>query len=124
MKKWFQNRRRRLHPSGQLLAAALLIGLLAGCQKSEPVPLREYTAHLALANPAADGPGVDELMVDSTHESLVPINKKDGWPQTQPEGLTPVGIRFIDTGKTVPVSSQTGRISYLRLVYIVTFRRL
>jgi hypothetical protein len=102
----------------------LLAALQTGCQKSSPASLTEYKAYLTLALPASDGPPVDELVLDGTREIVVPINKKDGWPQALPAGPAPVAIRFVDTGKTIAVSSQTGQISYIRLVYLATFRNL
>ena len=110
--------------SGFITALFLLVILLqTGCQKSSPEPqLTEQKAYLDLANPAAAGPIVDMLILDSTYESVVPINKKEGWPQTQ-QGSTPVMVRFIDAGKTFAVANG-GQVSHLREVYLVSCRRL
>jgi hypothetical protein len=106
-----------------LAALILVIALQTGCRKSSPEPqLTEQKAYLSLAAPASDGPSVDMLVLDSTHESLVPINKKEGWPQTQ-QGTTPVIVRFIDTGKTF-TTANGGRVYRLREVYVVGFRLL
>jgi hypothetical protein len=107
------------------LGFSLLLALAGqpGCKKSEAQPqLSESRAVLNLANPVIDGPRVDELVLDSTHETLVPINKKEGWPQIQ-AGPTPVAIRFIDAGKnfTEVVNGQTW---HFREVYVVSFRLL
>jgi hypothetical protein len=108
-----------------ILFAALLLVILGqtGCKKSETQPqLGENKAWLNLARPAGDGSPVDELVLDSTHETLVPINKKDGWPQTQ-VGSTAVGIRFVDAGKTFTLMVD-GQPAHYREVYIVSFRLL
>ena len=110
---------------GRILAFALLLVLAGqpGCKKSEAQPqVPEYKALLNLANPAADGPRVDELVLDSSHETLVPINKKEDWPQTQ-SGPTPVGIRFIDAGKSF-TEMRDGQPWHYREVYIISFRLL
>lgn len=105
------------------VAILLVTAFQTGCQKSSPAPqLTEQKAHLDLANPAADGPVVDMLVLDSTQESVIPINKKEGWPQTQ-QGPTPVMVRFIDAGKTFTIANN-GQIFHLREVYLVTFRPL
>ena len=100
----------------KLLAPALvlLVSVLSGCQKSQPVALTEVTAHLQKANTAADGPQVDELIVDSTHEAVVPINKTGQWPENN---LAPVAVRFVDTGKRLGSGQQ-------RVVFVVTIRQL
>jgi hypothetical protein len=111
---------------GRALAiAALLLVILGqpGCKKSEAQPqLTEYKAALYLASPAGDGAPVDELVLDSTHETLVPINKKEGWPQIQ-AGPTPVGVRFIDAGKSF-TRMVNGQPWHYREVYVVSFRLL
>ena len=107
----------------KLALVLLAVATLAGCKKSETQPqLNENKAWLNLAAPASDGPPVDEIVLDSTHETLVPINKKDGWPQTQ-TGPTAVSIRFIDAGKNF-TESINGQIYHFREVYIVSFRLL
>ena len=99
----------------------LVIVWQPGCKKSEAQPqLTEYKAVLNLASP--DGPRVDELVLDSTHETLVPINKKDAWPRTQ-SSPTPVGIRYIDAGKSF-TEIRDGQPWHFREVYIVSFRLL
>ena len=94
-----------------------------GCKKSETQPqLAENKAWLNLADPANDGRPVDELTLDSTHETLVPINKKEGWPQIQ-AGPTAVGIRFVDAGKDF-TQFVDGQVRHFREVYIISFRQL
>ncbi|HWB91359.1 MAG TPA: hypothetical protein VG605_05885 [Puia sp.] len=106
-----------------LVAVILVLAGQTGCEKSGPDPqLTEQKAYLNLANPAADGPVVDLLMLDSTHESVVPINKKEGWPQTQ-QNPTPVMVRIIDAGKTL-TTANGGQVVHLREVYLVSFRVL
>ena len=95
-----------------MLLAVLLIVLHPACKKSEPMGLAEYNAHLTKANPAADGPAVDELVLDSSRETVVPINKTGPWPQTN---LAPVAVKFIDTGNRYGINR-------LRVVYIVSIR--
>ncbi|HVS98602.1 MAG TPA: hypothetical protein VHE54_19050 [Puia sp.] len=90
----------------------LLIVLHPACRKSEPMGLTEYAAHLTKANPAADGPAVDELVLDSSRETVVPINKIGPWPQTD---RVPVAVKFIDTGNRYGINR-------LRVVYIVSIR--
>jgi hypothetical protein len=110
---------------GRIMAFALLLVLAGqpGCKKSEAQPqLVEYKAMLNLAGPASDGPPVDQLVLDSTHETLVPINKKEGWPQTQ-AGPTPVGVQFIDAGKNF-TELVNGQVWHFREVYVVSFRLL
>jgi hypothetical protein len=110
---------------GRIVAFALLLVLAGqtGCKKSEAQPqLTEYKASLFLASPAYDGSPVDELVLDSTHETLVPINKKEGWPQIQ-VGATPVSVRFIDAGKSFTVMLN-GQPYHFREVYVVSFRLL
>lgn len=115
-----------LRPRGRVIVIAVLLLVIfgqTGCKKSETQPqLAENKAWLDLASPAKDGPLVDELVLDSTRETLVPINKKDGWPQAQ-TGSTAVGVRFIDTGKTFD-QMLNGRYLHFREVYIVSFRVL
>jgi hypothetical protein len=74
--------------------------------------LTEYNAHLNKANPASDGPAVDELVLDSSRETVVPINKIGAWPQTD---LAPVAVKFIDTGDRYGVNR-------LRVVYVISIR--
>jgi hypothetical protein len=110
---------------GRLIAFALLLVLAgqSGCKKSEAQPqLTEYKAMLNLADSTGVGSLVDHLVLDSTHETLVPINKKDSWPQTQ-TGPTPVGIRVIDAGKNF-TEIVDGQIMHFREVYVVSFRLL
>lgn len=108
---------------GIVTSLLLVIVLQTGCQKSSPEPqLTEQKAYLTLANPAADGPVVDMLLLDSTHESVVPINKKEGWPQTQ-QGPTSVMVKIIDAGKTF-TAVNGGQIVHLREVYVVAYRPL
>lgn len=105
--------------------AALLLVIFGqtGCRKSEAQPqLGENKAWLNLASPADDGRPVDELVLDSTHETLVPINKKEGWPLTQ-AGPTAVGIRWVDAGKDF-TQFAGGQVRHFREVYIVSFRLL
>ena len=105
------------------IALLLLIAAGPGCKKTEAQPqLTEQKAYLNLANLPADGPSVDELVLDSTHETIVPINKKDGWPQSQ-QGQIPVMIRFVETGKNITMV-QNGQTWHLREVYLVSFRPL
>jgi hypothetical protein len=111
--------------AGWIFVPALLLALTGqpGCKKSEAQPqLSEYIAVLNLANPGVDGPRVDELILDSTQETLVPINKKEGWPQMQ-TGPTPVAIRFIDAGKNF-TEIRDGQTRHFREVYVVSFRLL
>ena len=107
-----------------LFLALLLLGIgQTGCKKSEAQPqLNENKAWLNLTSQPGDGSPVDELVLDSTRETLVPINKKDGWPQTQ-SGPTAVGIRFIDAGKNF-TRIVDGQVEHFREVYIVSFRLL
>lgn len=105
-----------------LIALLLVIAGQPGCKKSEAQPLQEYKASLFLAGPAFDGPIVDELILDSSRETIIPINKKGGWPQTQ-VGSTPVAIRFIDAGKDF-TEVINGKTLHLREVFIVSFRVL
>lgn len=105
-----------------LFALLLVIAGQPSCKKSEAQPLQEYKAYLFLAAPAYDGPLIDELILDSTRETIIPINKKEGWPQSQ-VGSTPVGIRYIDAGKDF-TESINGRTVHLREVFIVSFRVL
>ena len=110
---------------GRIVAFALLLVLAGqpGCKKSEAQPqLTEYKASLYLASPANDGAPVDELVLDSTHETLVPINKKEGWPQIQ-VGPTAVAVRFIDAGKSF-TEMVNGQPWHFREVYVVSFRLL
>jgi hypothetical protein len=94
-----------------------------GCKKSEVHPqLAENKAWLNLANPAGGGLLIDELVLDSTHETLVPINKKEGWPQTQ-TGPTAVSIRWVDAGKDLTRITD-GQLRHYREVYIISFRLL
>lgn len=113
-------------PGRTLAFAFALLLVLAGqpgCKKSEAQSqLPESKALLYLASPANDGAPVDELVLDSTHETLVPINKKEGWPQTQ-VGPTSVGIRYIDAGKTFTLIVD-GQPWHYREVYVVSFRLL
>ena len=113
-------------PGGRILGFAALLLALAGqpgCKKSEAQPqLTEYKAALYLASPPGDGAPIDELVLDSTRETLVPINKKEGWPQIQ-VGPTPVGVRFIDAGKSF-TRMVNGQPWHYREVYVVSFRLL
>jgi len=94
-----------------------------GCKKSEVQPqLGENKAWLSLASPGDDSRQVDELVLDSTRETLVPINKKEGWPLTQ-AGPTAVGIRWVDAGKDF-TQFTGGQVRHFREVYIVSFRQL
>lgn len=116
----------RSGPVGRVLAIAALLWLILGqtaCKKSEAQPqLAENKAWLNLAGPAYDGPPVDELVLDSTHETLVPINKKEGWPLRQ-AGPTAVSIRYVDAGKDF-TQFTGGQVLHFREVYIISFRLL
>lgn len=116
----------RSRPDSRILAIAALLWVILGqtaCKKSEAQPqLGENKAWLNLANPANDGRPVDELVLDSTQETLVPINKKEGWPLTQ-AGPTAVGIRWVDAGKDF-TQYIDGQVRHFREVYIVSFRQL
>jgi len=108
-----------------IVSAALLLLIIGqtGCKKSETQPqLAENKAWLNLTSKSGNGSPVDQLVLDSTHETLVPINKKEGWPQTQ-SGPTAVGIRFIDAGQHFTLIVE-GRVEHFREVYIVSFRLL
>ena len=96
--------------AGAFLILVWLTTAYAGCKKSEPMGLSEYKAHLNKANP--QGPAVDELVLDSSRETVVPINKIGTWPQTD---LAPVSVKFIDTGDRYGFNR-------LRVVYIVSIR--
>ena len=98
--------------SGFPALLVLLMAINPGCKKTEPMGLSEYNARLTKAGP--DGPAVDELVLDSSRETVVPINKVGAWPQTD---LAPVAIKFIDTGDHYG-------INHLRVVYIVSIRNL
>ncbi|HEV2480775.1 MAG TPA: hypothetical protein VGS79_13960 [Puia sp.] len=115
-----------MRPRRQMVAIAALLLVIfgqTGCRKSEAQPqLGENKAWLNLASPADDGRPVDELVLDSTHETLVPINKKEGWPLTQ-AGPTAVGIRWVDAGKDF-TQFAGGQVRHFREVYIVSFRLL
>ena len=74
--------------------------------------LMEYNVHLTRANPSADGPQVDQLVLDSSRETVVPINKIGAWPQ---KDQAPMAVKFIDTGDRYGVQR-------LRVVYIVSIR--
>ena len=90
----------------------LLTAILPGCKKTEPMGLSEYNAHLTKAGPA--GPTVDELILDSSRETVIPINKIGAWPQND---QTPVSVKFIDTGDRYGINR-------LRVVYIVNIKTL
>ena len=126
MKKLVASRRSSGSLTGRRALAFALLLVLAGqpgCKKSEAQPqLTEYKASLYLASPANDGAPVDELVLDSTHETLVPINKKEGWPQIQ-VGPTAVAVRFIDAGKSF-TEMVNGQPWHFREVYVVSFRLL
>ena len=96
--------------AGAFLILVWLTTAYPGCKKSEPMGLSEYNAHLNKADPAADGPAIDELVLDSSRETVVPINKIGAWPQTD---RAPVAVKFIDTGDRYGVNR-------LRVVYIVS----
>jgi hypothetical protein len=113
--------------------ALVLLPVIAGqpgCKKSEVQPqVAESRAVLNLAS--KDGAPVDELILDSTHETLVPINKKEGWPTTTgsavstgstgPVGPTSVAIRYIDAGKSFSLI-MNGQSWHYREVYLISFR--
>ena len=90
-----------------------LLVLGVGCKKSEPVQIAEVKAHVELATGNPDGPAVDQLIIDSTSETVIPINKVGEWPRNN---LTPVMVRFIDTGKRLGNGT-------IRVVYMVTLRQ-
>jgi hypothetical protein len=96
--------------SGVFLVLVLFAAINPGCKKTEPMGLSEYNARLTQAGP--DGPAVDELVLDSSMETVIPINKIGGWPQTN---LAPVAVKFIDTGDRYGINR-------LRVVYIVSIR--
>ncbi len=96
----------------------LAVALAPGCQKS--VPYSEYSAHLSKAATESDGPPVDELILDSTGEVVVPINKTANWPQAN---RVAVSVRFADTGKEIPLIVG-GKTVYFREVYLVSLRGL
>lgn len=98
--------------AGAIFLLVLLTAVNPGCKKSEPMGLSEYNARLTKANP--DGPAVDELILDSSRETVVPINKIGAWPQND---LAPVAVKFIDTGDRYGINR-------LRVVYIVSIRSL
>lgn len=100
--------------SGIILLLVSMAAIYSGCKKSEPMGLTEYTAHLTKADPTVNGPAVDELVLDGTRETVVPINKIGAWPQTD---LAPVAVKFIDTGDRYGIDR-------LRVVYIVSIRDL
>src|ERR1700744_3791778 len=102
-----------------LLLFILAVALFPACQKSS-VPYSEYSAHLSKAGPDSDGPPVDELILDSTGEVVVPINKTANWPQTN---RVAVSVRFADTGKEIPLIVN-GKTVYLREVFLVSLRGL
>ena len=106
-----------------IVALLFVIFGQTGCKKSEAQPqLGENKAWLSLASPADEARQVDELVLDSTHETLVPINKKEGWPLTQ-AGPTAVGIRWVDAGKDF-TQYVDGQVRHFREVYIISFRQL
>ena len=101
-----------MNKAGAILLLVLLAALNPGCKKTEPMGLSEYNAHLTKAS--AGGPAVDELVLDSSRETVVPINKIGAWPQNN---LSPVAVKFIDTGDRFG-------LSHLRVVYVVSIRNL
>lgn len=98
--------------TGAILLLVILTAINPGCKKTEPMGLSEYNARLTKANP--NGPAVDELVLDSSRETVVPINKIGAWPQSD---QTPVAVKFIDTGDRYGINR-------LRVVYIVSIRDL
>lgn len=98
--------------AGAILLLVSFTALNPGCKKTEPMGLSEYDAHLTKA--AAGGPAVDELVLDSSREIVIPINKIGAWPQNN---LAPVAVKFIDTGDRFGIGQ-------LRVVYLVSIRNL
>ena len=96
--------------AGTVLLLVLFAAINPGCKKTEPMGLTEYNARLTKASPG--GPAVDELVLDSSKETVVPINKIGEWPRTN---LAPVAVKFIDTGDRYGVN-------HLRVVFIVSIR--
>lgn len=96
--------------AGAILLLVLLAALHPGCKKTEPTGLSEFNAHLTKAGP--DGPAVDELVLDSSRETVVPINKTAAWPEAN---LAPVAVKFIDTGDRYGIHR-------LRVVYVISIR--
>jgi hypothetical protein len=101
-----------------LLTMAMLV---FGCQKSSSSgDLPEVNSHVLLGSSGATGTVTDKLVIDSTGEVVVPINKIGLWPKTDHAAAA---VRFVDTGKRYAVSTG-GHVTQLRVVFLVTLRNL
>ena len=107
--------------TGFLLLTWLLL-LQVACKKSNDVSLNETSAHVLYGNSTAvDGMGYF-IHVDGTGENVIPINLPSSYQQ--PTASTSVAVKFVDTGKRQVVGDAPAGSLGLRVVYIVTLRKL
>jgi hypothetical protein len=99
----------------------ILIALQPGCQKSNE-SLGETSAHVLYGGAReVDGMGY-YIHLDGTGENIVALNLPSAYQQ--PGVNASVTIKFVDTGKRQILNFGTTDNGGLRVVYIVTIRKL
>jgi hypothetical protein len=106
-----------------LLLLLLVVFLNPGCKKSSPdATVPEVNAHVIDGgDPIVDGMGL-YIHIDSTNENIIPTNLPADFQQRNIN--SPVSLKFIDTGKRHIAGFGTAANGGLRLVYIVSIRKL
>jgi hypothetical protein len=103
------------------LLLLILIALQPGCKKSNDT-LAETSAHVIDGGSlAADGMGY-HIHLDGTGEDVIPLNLPASY--RQPGVNASVAIKFVDTGKREVFAFETANTIGLRVVYLVTLRKL
>lgn len=99
----------------------ILIALQPGCKKSNDT-LAETSAHVRYGgDPAADGIGY-YIRIDNTQEDVIPVNLPSAYKKTDVDAV--VAVKFIDTGKKYITGLSAPANPGIRIVYIVTLRKL
>ncbi len=104
------------------LLLLLLVALLPGCKKSGPDNVAELNAHVVDGgDPTIDGLGL-YIHLDSSNENVYPLNLPTDLQQRNINAS--VSLKFIDTGKRHITGFGTAANGGLRVVYIVSIRKL
>ena len=103
------------------LLLLILIAFQPGCKKNNDT-VAESTAHVRYGGePAADGIGY-YIQLDSTKETVIPINLPSGYKHTDVNEA--VAVKLIDVGKRFHLGYTDPNSIGLRGVYLVTIRNL
>jgi len=105
------------------LLLLILIALQPGCKKSgDSAQVQEINAHVKFGGePAVDGIGY-YIVLDSTKEAVYAMNLPSAYQHTDVDAA--VAVRLVDTGKKSYPGYMGTSGRGMRVMYIVTLRKL